>query len=816
MSTNRKKTTPKIIALLEITLFFAILTFTPIISVDIFAKNFEYDPQIQLSYTVHEPIVISNNGNFSDYGFSGTGLSNDPFIIKGYNITKDIHSFGRAGILINGTTAFFVITDCYIYAGVLGIEIENVASGTATIINNTCRAYSGGSISLKESDNVDIINNTCHYSSVGIWADESTNAQIIANNCSFNTEGIELHNSVSGYIVNNTLNNNGDEGIYLIYSDSTSIINNTIENNGDEGIYTRHTEFLTIFNNTFRNSKHGIDSTAGGSTITYNKFYNHVNGLYYAGTCTVTDNIFIGNDYGIMGLTVYSSLIKNNFCSNNTVGIYVEHANYGTIEDNTCEYNTLYGIWIKDSLPPTIQSNTCDNNGYIGLKIDNISGVTGGNVLDNDCSDNGYLGITVSHSEGSTINDNTCTNDGLAIFDGSVGDYLSYTIMNNVVNGQPYGVYKNLNNSVFFASSHEQLLFINCHNLTIRDQTLDNVGLGLHVAYCYNVTLVDNLFENSDYYGLYLTGSLKPNITQNTFNNIHCGAYLSFSYNATLYDNTCNNADYGFYLYRSKYSNIISNTFTNSGIFLYENSIADYLTHIIDNNYVNSKPLGFFTETVTSIPLIAYGQLILIDCGFLDIESLTISNTAIGLLLIHCTNIDVETNTFNNNYYGIYLSYTSNSIIQENTASYNTKNGIYLIHSNDNIFEYNELRENSEYGIYLDIVSADNMISSNNFYDNNLAEILTSFLSQAYDYQITNHWYDPYTSTGNYWSEGHNGFYAIDGPDVGEVRYDEYPLDNPAVPLVGEFNYKLNFILMLIIPLLVSIPILRKKKRNKL
>ncbi|MCG3220891.1 MAG: right-handed parallel beta-helix repeat-containing protein [Candidatus Heimdallarchaeota archaeon] len=814
MNTNRKKPTTKIIALLEITLFVALFTLTPIISVDIFATNFEYDPQIQPSYTVHEPIVISNNGNFSDYGFSGTGLIDEPYVIKDYNITN--HNFGEAGILVSGTTAFFVITDCYILARTKGIEIENVASGTATIINNTCRAYNGVSITLSESDNIEIINNTCHYSFVGISAYESINAQIIANNCSFNTIGIELQNSVSGYIVNNTCNNNGNKGMYITYSDSTSIINNTIENNANEGIYTRNTQFLTIFNNTFRNSKHGIDSTAGGSSITYNKFYNHVNGLYYTGTCTVTDNIFIGNDYGIMGLTVYSSLIQNNYCANNTVGIYVEWANYGTIEDNTCEYNSLYGIWIKDSLPPTIQRNTCDNNDYIGLRVDNISGVTGGDVLDNDCSDNGYLGLSVSHSEGSTIADNTCTNDGLAIFDGSVGDYLSYTIVNNIVNGQPFGIYKNLNNTVISATLDEQLMFINCHNLTIKDYTLENSGLELHLAFCYNVTLVDNLFEYSDYYGLYITSSLKTNITLNTFSNIFCGAFLSHSHNTTLFDNVCNNAIYGFHLYRSQYSSISSNTFTNSGIFLYENSIAGYLTHIIENNYVNSKPLGFFTEAVTSIPLIAYGQLILIDCEFLDIEGLTISNTAIGLQLIYCTNINVEKNTFNSNYYGIYLSFTTSSIIQENTVSYNFKNGIYLAYSDNNIFELNELRENIEYGIYIDVASDGNRVSRNNFYDNNLAELITVFLSQGYDHQITNHWYDAYTTTGNYWSEGHNGFYVIDGPEVGENRYDEYPLDNPAVPPIREFNSKLGFILMLIIPSLVSIPILRKKKRNKI
>ena len=784
----------------------------PVTSVNLFASNLNSNPQIRSSYVVHGVIKITNNGNFTDYGFSGNGLINDPYIIKNYNITNDMGT----GILINGTTAFFVITDCYILART-AIKLENVATSTATIINNTLRGHHGGGVGLTESDNVNIINNTIHHSFTGIWADESANVKIIHNNCSFNGEGIELHYSDSSYIVNNTINNNVEEGIYISYSDSATIINNTIEDNVEEGIYSRGSQYHTIHNNTFSNSIYGIDSTAGGSTITYNKFYYHVNGLSYGGTCTVTDNIFIGNDYGIMGLTVYSSLIQNNYCANNTVGIYVEWANYGTLQDNICEYNSLYGIWVKDSLPPVVFRNTCNNNGYMGIRIDNASeGTDGVDVLDNDCTDNGYLGIAVSNSEKATIDDNTCTNDGLAIFDGSVEDYLSYTILNNIVNGQPYGVYKNMNNTVFLASPHAQLLFINCHNLTIQDQILHDVGLELHLAFCYNVTVVDNIFENSDYYGLYLTGSINCTITQNDFVNIHCGAYITGSHNATLHDNDCSNADYGFYLHRSQYSNITSNTFTNSGIFIYETTVADYLTHIIENNYVNTKPLGFITEATSSIPSIDYGQLILVDCSSLDVEGLTLSNTAVGLLLIHCTNINVKNNVLNNNYYGIYLTYTSSSTIQENTISYNTKNGIYLIWSSSNDFRYNEIRESYEYGIYIDIVSNTNMISCNNFYDNNLAKVITTHLSQAYDYQITNYWEDYAASTGNYWSEGNvYGVYVIDGPEVGEDRYDDFPLDNPIYPpVVEEFKYELSFILVLLISSLVAIPILRKKKKN--
>jgi hypothetical protein len=82
-----------------------------------------------LSLVPHESIHISNDGNFSDYGFDGTGDESTPYIIEDYNITI---ANGHA-IRITGTTKYFIVRDCFLEGG--GIIISSVSDGTALLEN---------------------------------------------------------------------------------------------------------------------------------------------------------------------------------------------------------------------------------------------------------------------------------------------------------------------------------------------------------------------------------------------------------------------------------------------------------------------------------------------------------------------------------------------------------------------------------------------------------------------------------------------------------------------------------------------------------
>ncbi|GAH42515.1 unnamed protein product, partial [marine sediment metagenome] len=83
--------------------------------------------------TPHSPISIGSDDDFITYGFPGSGNSTHPYIIENYNITTT----NERGIYITGTHKYFLIRNCYVDAGIVGIYSEYVANGTTTIINNT-------------------------------------------------------------------------------------------------------------------------------------------------------------------------------------------------------------------------------------------------------------------------------------------------------------------------------------------------------------------------------------------------------------------------------------------------------------------------------------------------------------------------------------------------------------------------------------------------------------------------------------------------------------------------------------------------------
>lgn len=819
MTLMKKLKVPKIITLIEILLITTILFFTFNIT-NVQATDYnKNDDLMNLDYTLHDPIAIINNGNFSDYGFTGSGLSGDPYIIENYNITDT--EYGYPGLLVKDTTVYFEIRNCFIFTRLIGIKLENVFDGTAKIIDNTFRAFKGASIVLIGADNTQIINNTCHLSFTGISIDSSTSVHIYGNNCTGTGEGIELQDSPSADVINNICIGHGAAGEYddgiRIQSSSFSILeNNTCENYGRSGVYISNSDTLTISNNTFSYNKDGIYSNTGGSEFTSNNFFYNGNGMYFAGTnMVVQDNLCIGNYIGINHMGGHFGLIENNTCSNNTIGIRISGGHYGSTQDNICNGNLEYGIFIENSLPPLISRNSCNDNDKSGIWINNISGTTGGTISENICANNGYLGIIVHHSEDSDITDNVCTNDGIGIFDGSVEDYLSYNVVNNIVNGEPFGYIKSLNNSILFASSYQQFMVVNCHNLTIANHTLENVGIGIHVAFSYNITLANNTFMNSDNYGLYLASSLNSTIIHNVFNDIYCGAHITSSYNTTVHMNWNTNSFYGFNIYRSANFTFTNNMLWYSGIFMNEDSTEAYLTYVVENNYVNGYPLGYITSMSSSTISGVYGQLILVGCTDTTVSSLNIDDTFSGLLLINCDSLTIIDNDFSNNYYGVYLLRTSNCDITENEINYNTVNGIFSRLSTNNLITYNNIRENNEYGIYLERYGYENVIHHNNFYDNNLAQIVSYLISQAFDGSEThsqNTWYDVLGQEGNYWSDLYDNDYFIDGFDG--ARYDGYPLDDPAeVPVISEFIGK-NFSIALVIPMLLIIQLIRKKRKN--
>ncbi len=373
---------------------------------------------------------------------------------------------------------------------------------------------------------------------------------------------------------------------------------------------------------------------------------------------------------------------------------------------------------------------------------------------------------------------------------------------------------------------------------TITDNTCENNQVGI-VPYSSNDnTLSENTCSNN-YYGIQLRYSNNNILSKNTCeNNNWEGIVLYSSYNNILSTNTCeNNRLFGIGLSRSGGTILTNNIFINNGLSISESNVEDYLSYTIEDNKVNGKLLGFYTNLFrTTLDKPIYGQLILINCTEVVVSNQELFDTSVGLILRWCKSTTITNNICSNNLEGIWVIYSSGCTLTYNTCSNNnggiwlgystevvlTNNvcsnnmgGIFLDNSNSCLITYNLLQENERSGIVLgygfryptlDKLN-NNILHHNNFVDNNQ----NSSSPQAWDHGTNNTWYDPETLEGNYWSDySGNETYTIGGISRTE---DLYPLNEPAVYITPSQSSFALFTFIVPLILIGGISLNRKRKQ---
>ncbi len=513
------------------------------------------------------------------------------------------------------------------------------------------------------------------------------------------------------------------------------------------------------------------------------------------------------------------------------LGIGTEEDPY-VIEGYNITTTSTNGIYITDTTKHFVVRNCYIDAKYYGIYITNVADGTA-TIINNTCNNNDY-GIRLYFSGSSTINNNTCNNNDYGI-------WLSYSgslmVANNTCNSNFAGIMLELSDSS-----------------TVANNTCDNNYYGISLSYSGISTVINNTCNNN-YRGINLLSSGSSTIVNNTCSdNYREGILLEVSGSSTVANNTCSNNYWdGISLSYSGSSIVANNTFTNCGLNIYGYTLDAYLSYTVENNWVNGKKLGFYTNldsTIIDEPV--YGQLILVNCTNVTVRDQILNSATIGLFLHSCTSSDVVNNTCNNNNNGIYLLSSGSSTVANNTCSNNwqgillynsgsstvanntcsnnregivlwisgsstvinnicNKNncyGIYIRYSGFCVVTYNLLQENEEYGVYLGYGPDNNLIHHNTFVDNNLGGT-----SQACDDCTNNYWYDSETQEGNYWSDwSGEGSYSIDG-DAGSV--DPYPLDEPAEYSTDKNPLNFTFtLLMLVFPLILTRIISKKTKKK--
>ena len=273
-------------------------------------------------------------------------------------------------------------------------------------------------------------------------------------------------------------------------------------------------------------------------------------------------------------------------------GIYLESVDHCNISNNTCSNNT-YGIRLDgitvltSSKPPSligirysnnnrIFNNTCSNNTY-GIHLCHSNN---NHIFNNTCSNN-IGGITFSYSENNKLKGNNMFENGIVIQGNSLREYTHEIDETNTANGKPVYYLKD-KKVVRIPEGAGQVILVNCTNITVENQNLNNASSGIQIAFSSYITIKNNNCSNNSG-GIALTRS-----NNNCISNNNC------SNNFKTFDGTISGS--GIQLIKSTNNSISNNTITNNMVGISvrtsSNNNLIYLNNFINNVFFNAQSYG--------------------------------------------------------------------------------------------------------------------------------------------------------------------------------------------------------------------------------
>ncbi|UCE36966.1 MAG: right-handed parallel beta-helix repeat-containing protein [Thermoplasmata archaeon] len=283
-----------------------------------------------------------------------------------------------------------------------------------------------------------------------------------------------------------------------------------------------------------------------------------------------------------------------------------------------------------------------------------------------------------------------------------------YFIIRNTSISRNYGVYNYFSGIYFYSVS----------NGMIENCTLKKNYYGIYINTSSEIKITGNNISYNGASGLRIGNSNNNNIVANRIIENLNGIYLDFSRKNNISDNyfLFNWFNHGIYFLYSIQNIVINNTLNDNGIFIEGEIHEHWGTNNIDSsNTVEGKPLFFWKNQTSGIIPSSAGQVILINCTNIVIESLDIRYASVGIHIVFSSNCSITNNSvIYNNAYGICLYQSNGNYISNNNASHNFIHGIYLDNCHENTIVNNDANSNSRTGIYLNS-SNQNNISGNSF-----------------------------------------------------------------------------------------------------
>lgn len=454
--------------------------------------------------------------------------------------------------------------------------------------------------------------------------------------------------------------------------------------------------------------------------------------------------------------------------------------------NNTVANNIIFGV--ETGILVGLEYNEiCNNtirNCFSGIVIGSAFPICKNNQIHHNIFIDNEVGVDL-YTSNNIISNNSFSNCGLIIWHPWMHSIFHAEIKDNTVNEKPL-LYLERQSDITFSTPIGQIIGIDSHNITIKNQEINNASTGILMWNCSYCKILNSTTTNNSYFyggGVFLFNSSNITLKNTSIKENLYGIVQDGTIGNTIdHCEIGNNEIAGLILASSKKATLKNNQFTDNGISILPGFISnwdifypeEFDTHIIINNSINGKPIACYKNLENvSIPH-NISQLILINCSQCTINNSDLSRCDIGIQLFLSKKTVISNSTISNNLIGLTLMDSNNNSINSCIIKNNSVHGIESYFSSD----LNKITKNDFSNNYLGIFIRDsnnNSIYLNNFIDNNI---------NARD-NSKNNWNLTCSSMGNYWDD-YSGTDA-DHDGIGDTAYeissgsnqDYYPLFYP-------------------------------------
>ena len=394
------------------------------------------EDQYKKDYISHDPIIITSDDNFSDYGFLGTGTEANPYRIDDLHI-QDIDAYG---IYIKSVTMHFVITNCLIEDVSTGIHLYGISWNSCRVEHNIITGVDKG-IHVYSVTNGTIFDNTIEADYTGIEIESAGYLAIINNTISDTIwQGIDIDNDAGTIITGNNFYNSGitvglfsksffdtftiednfvndkplgffrnqddlvisainDYGALILYNCHRAAISNQDLSYCTIGVLAYECNSMTIYDCDFEHNYAGIEIDYSDDLYVHNSRFKHTtqgqaiktydcnNGYFFnnyfedvfAFKVEIGHNTeIIQNDFYDVAQTLFAQFIYNLTFNENSVlesdwGVQIYSGDLIEIYDNIF-YRCYIGVALDESYNAIILHNLFQEHISVAIRIEHTSG----------------------------------------------------------------------------------------------------------------------------------------------------------------------------------------------------------------------------------------------------------------------------------------------------------------------------------------------------------------------------------------------------------------------------------------------------------